>query len=321
MSGQYPISKMNAGKAKRLGNSAWQRLVIAGGLIAWMAVNFSWAQVLEQKIWPLAGKELWCWIDPITKLAPEQANATFNKAAEEEMTFLDPSFSSTVFFAKNIRLTKGKAGERKKYKDQPEKADDIRIEAEWRTGDMNQYRGWAYRFIALDSIRSMDLWYVPDLQESFFKVPQGRNWNVNIHAGSLYSLFFRAEDSARNFINAVASTLKQRGMNIIFSRFGLMWENVTPAQAADMGKPNGESVLITKVAIAGPADQAGIRPLDVILEVNGTKVKNFSHFSQLLDGIPPRASASLVLLRRLKDPNLYPEQNAWDTLTVEMEAR
>jgi serine protease Do len=100
-----------------------------------------------------------------------------------------------------------------------------------------------------------------------------------------------------------------------------MWENVTPAQAAELGRPVGESVLVTMVALAGPGDRAGILPLDVIIEVNGVKVKNFSHFSLLLDGMAPGTKASLVLLRRLKTSGQYPEEYAWNPLTVEMEAR
>jgi hypothetical protein len=300
---------------------AWRRLAVGCGLCVWMTANMALAQVAEQKIWPYMGNRLWFWVLPRTDLGPEQVAAAFQKAIDEELAFLDPGFGASVFFAKHIRLTKGKAKERSKYKDQPEKADDLRIETEWRTGDMNQYRGSSYCFIALNSIRSLDLHYLPDPRENFPKAPQGRNWNVNILTGPLYNFFFATEDSARNFINAVASLLKQRGIALTFSRFGLMWENMTPVQAADMGRTVGESVLITMVAIAGPADRAGIRPLDAVLEVNGTKVKNFSHFSLLLDGIAPGAKASLLLLRRLKAPDQYPEQNAWNTLTAELEAR
>lgn len=318
---QYRLPDGNAGKTKRSGNAAWRRLAVACGLCAWMTANIALAQVAEQKIWPYMGNRLWFWVLPKTDLVPEQVDAVFQKAIAEELAFLDPGFGASVFFAKHIRLTKGKAKERSKYKDQPEKADDMRIETEWRTGDMNQYRGSSYCFIALNSIRSLDLHYLPNPRENFPKAPEDRNWNVNMLAGSLYNFFFRTEDSARNFINAVASLLKQRDMSIKFSKFGLMWENVTPAQAADMGKPVGDSVLVTMVAIAGPADRAGIRPLDAVLEVNGAKVKNFSHFSLLLDGISSGTKASLVLLRRLKAPDMYPEQNVWNTLTVEMEAR
>jgi hypothetical protein len=311
----------NAGKTGRCGNAAWRRLAIAFGLCVGLTAGLLPAQVAEQNVWPRTGNGLWYWIVPKMDLVPEQVDAAFEKAIAEEMAFLDPGFGVTVFFAKHIRVTKGKSKDRKKYPDRPEKADDIRIETEWQNGYLNQYRGFSYRFIALDSIRSLDLHYLPNPRERFSKVPEGRNWNVNILAGSLYHLFFATEDTARNFINAVASLLKQRGMGVTFSRFGLMWENVTPAQAAELGRPVGESVLVTMVALAGPGDRAGILPLDVIIEVNGVKVKNFSHFSLLLDGMAPGTKASLVLLRRLKTSGQYPEEYAWNPLTVEMEAR
>ncbi len=316
---QFPV--IHAGRGEKITKPTWAFMVIAGILCAWMTVDFSWAQVLEQKIWPQPGRGLWYWINPQTGFIPEQINAAFKNAIHEEMAFLDPGFSRTVFFAKDIRITKGKTSERKKYKDQPAKADDIRIETEWRTGYLNQYRGSSFCFIPLNSVRSVDLRFWPDLRTHFPKAPEGLNWNVNMHAGSRYDFFFRTEDSARNFINALASALRQRGIHITFSRFGLMWDNVTPAQAADSGIARAESVLITMVAIAGPADRAGISPLDIVLECNGNKVKNFSHFSLLLDGLSPGSHASLLLLRRLKDPNRYPDQNEWKTLTVEMEPR
>jgi S1-C subfamily serine protease len=96
---------------------------------------------------------------------------------------------------------------------------------------------------------------------------------------------------------------------------------VTPAQATNLGRPIGESVLVTMVAVGGPADRAGIRSLDVVLEVNGAKVKNFSHFSLLLDSLSSGTKASLLLLRRLKTPDVEPGPSAWNTMTVEMEAR
>jgi hypothetical protein len=196
MTKQYRIPDVNAGKARRSGHSAWRCLVIAGGLCAGLAANFALAQIAEPRIWPTSGRGFWYWIDPKTDFAPEQVDAEFKKAIDEGMAFLDPAFEASVFFARHIRLTKGKAKERRKYKDQPEKADDIRIEAEWQTGNMNQYRGSSYCFIALNSIRSLDLHYLPNMRERFPKAPAGRNWNVNILSGSLYNFFFATEDSA-----------------------------------------------------------------------------------------------------------------------------
>jgi len=318
---KYQFADGKAGKNGRPGNAAWRRLAIAGALYAWMTVTVSLAQVAEPQVWPYAGSSLWHWVTPLTDLTPEQIEAVFKKTITEETAFLDSKFGASVFFARKIRITKGKARKRKEYKERPEKADNLRIEAEWQSGYLNQYRGQSYCFIALDSIRSLDLHFLPNPRELFAKAPPGRNWNVNILAGSRFSFFFALEDTARAFINAAASLLEQRGLALRFSRFGLMWENVTPAQAADMGRPVGEGVLVTMVARSGPAGRAGILPLDVILEVDGAKVKNFSHFSLLLDGIAPGSQAALLLLRRLKDPHDYPEPTAWNTLIVEMEAR
>jgi len=139
--------------------------------------------------------------------------------------------------------------------------------------------------------------------------------------GTPYFFLFSLEDSARAFISAVASAVRQRDLALEFSRFGLMWENVTPAQAADMGRANDGGVLVTMVAFGGPGDHAGIRPLDAVLEVNGVAVRNFSHFSLLLEAIPPKSKASLLVLRRLKPPDRFPEPTPWETLTVEVEAR
>ena len=310
-----------AGRRARSGQAAWRRLAIAGALCAWMTVTVCQAQVAEPQVWPYADSSLWHWVTPRTDLSSEQIDAVFRKAVAEELAFLDSKFAASVFFARKLRTTKGKAGKRKGYRERPEKADDLRIEAEWRTGYLNQYRGQSYCYIALDEIRGIDLHYLPNPGRLFAKAPPGRNWNVNILAASRFSFFFALEDTARAFINAMVSLLEQRGLALRFSRFGLMWDNLTFAQTADMGITVGEGVLVTMVARSGPAGRSGILPLDVVLEVNGVRVKNFSHFSLLLDGIAPRTSASLLLLRRLKDPHEYPEATAWNTLTVKMEAR
>ena len=262
-----------AGKAGKAGGRARGRLAMAAALCAWMTVTVCLAQVAEPQVWPYAGSSLWHWVIPRTDLTAEQIAAVFKKAVAEETAFLDSKFGAPVFFAKKFRLTRGKAGKRKEYRERPEKADNLRIKAEWRSGCLNQYRGQSYCFIAMDAVRGVDLHYLPNPSGLFPKAPPGRNWDVNILAASRFSFFFALEDTARAFINAAASLLEQRGLALMFSRFGLMWENLTLAQATDMGRPVGQGVLVTMVARSGPADRAGIRPLDVILEVNGSRVK------------------------------------------------
>jgi hypothetical protein len=274
-----------------------------------------------KSIWPSAGSSQWFWIVPRTDLAPEEIEAVFKRVTAEQTAYLDAKFPVTLFNALKFRLTAGKARKGKEDAGQPGKSGDLRIEAEWRNGYLDQYRGRSYTYIPLDAIRSIDLHFLPLPRERFPKAPLGRNWNVNILAESLYSFFFAMEDTARAFINAVAASVKQRDLPLDFSRFGLMWENVTHAQSVDMGRPDSGGVLVTRVAFGGPADRAGIQPLDAVLEVNGVAVKNFSHFSLLLKGLLPGTKASLLLLRRLRPPERDPEPRHWETLTLELEAR
>lgn len=297
-------------------------LAVAGWLGLWLAASLCPGQEeAPRSIWPQTGGSHWFWVVPRADLSPAEIDTAFKRAVDEGATYVDPAFSATVFLPRKFRLIEGKSKKRKRYPDRPEKADDLRIEAEWQNGYLNQYRGQTYTYIPLDAVRGLDLHFLPRPQERFPKAPPGRNWNVNVLAGSLYSFFFGMEESARLFINAVNSALAQRGLNLGFSRFGLMWENVTVAQAADMGRQPGAGVLVTMVAVGSPGDHAGIRPLDLVLEVNGEKVSNFSHFALLLDGLAPGVKTPLLLLRRLKPPGQGMDSSPWETLAVQLEAR
>ncbi len=306
----------------RQGSGKPRRRVIVAWICLWLWAVVCPAQVEETKgIWPPSGGSQWFWIVPRTDLSPVEIDAVFKRLVDERTAYLDAKFSTTVFFARKAQLRAGKAKKRREYPDRPEKADDLRIAAEWQTGYLNQYRGQSYTTIALDAVRGLSLHFLQRPRERFPKAPEGRQWIVSVLAGTPYTFFFSLEDSARAFISAVASAARRRDLALEFSRFGLMWENVTPAQAADMGRAIDGGVLITMVAFGGPGDHAGIRPLDAILEVNGVAVKNFSHFSLLLEDIPPGSKASLLVLRRLKPPDRFPEPAPWETLTVEVEAR
>lgn len=271
-------------------------------------------------IWPGQRSGQWVWVAPRTDLSAPDVEAAFARMIGEATAYVESRASGIVFFPKKFRLTAGSAKKRKLNKEQPGRADDLRFTCEWQSGYLNQDRGQTYAYIPLDAVRGIDLHYMPRPRERFPKAPEGRNWVVNVFADTLYSFFFSLEDSARLFISALASTLEGHGLKLAFSRTGLMWENISQPQAADIGRA-GEGVLVTLVAAGGPADRAGIRPLDVVLEVNGEGVKNYSHLALLLDQLAPGAKAALKLLRRLKPPDVFPGPCAWETLSVEMEAR
>ena len=168
---QTRLAAGRAGKAGKPRNAAW-RLALAGAFCAWLTVNLCLAQTAEQPVWPYAGSDLWHWVTPRTDLTPGQIDAVFKKTITEETAFLDSKFAASVFFAVKMRTTRGKAGKRKEYGERPEKADNLRIEAEWRTGYLNQYRGRSYCIIALDAVRGVDLHYLPNATALFPKAPR-----------------------------------------------------------------------------------------------------------------------------------------------------
>lgn len=281
---------------------------------------FCQEQAPPPEIWPGQGSGQWVWVAPRTDLSAADVEAAFARMIGEATAYVESRTSGVVFFPKKFRLIEGSAGKRKLYKERPEKADSLRFTCEWQSGYLNQDRGQTYAYIPLDAVRGIDLHYMPRPRERFLKAPEGRNWVVNVFADTLYSFFFSLEDSGRLFISSLASTLERRGLKLSFSRTGLMWENITQAQASDIGRA-AEGVLVTRVAAGSPADRAGVRRLDVVLEVNGEKVKNYSHLTLLLDGLAPGAKAAIRLLRRLKPPDAFPGPCAWEPLGVEMEAR
>ena len=281
---------------------------------------FCQEQAPQPEVWPNQRSGQWVWVAPRTDLSAADVEAAFARMIGEATAYVESRTGGVVFFPRKFRLIEGSARKRKLYKERPEKADSLRFTCEWQSGYLNQDRGQTYAYVPLDAVRGIDLHYMPRPRERFPKAPDGRNWVVNVFADTLYSFFFSLEDTARLFISSLASTLEQRGLKPSFSRSGLMWENITQAQAADIGRP-AEGVLVTLVAAGSPADHAGVRPLDVVLEVNGEKVMNYSHLALLLDKLAPGAKAALRLLRRLKPPDAFPGPCAWEPLGVEMEAR
>jgi serine protease Do len=76
--------------------------------------------------------------------------------------------------------------------------------------------------------------------------------------------------------------------------FGMRIEDLTPALKQRLGF-QGEGALVAEVAPDGPAAPAGIRPGDVVVEVDRKPVKSAAELERALDGSGARA---LLLVRR-----------------------
>jgi len=83
--------------------------------------------------------------------------------------------------------------------------------------------------------------------------------------------------------------------------FGLRAQNVTPEIAEQLGLPEASGVVVSEVQPGSPADEAGLRRGDVIVEVNRREIANLKELrEQLAEG-----DKSVLLLIRRDDSTIY----------------
>ncbi len=81
----------------------------------------------------------------------------------------------------------------------------------------------------------------------------------------------------------------------------LIGQNVDPRTARYLRLPEAEGLLVTEVFKNGPADKAGLRPGDVIMEMSGNAVTDRDKFLSLMRNHQPHAPISLKVWRDGKE--------------------
>lgn len=81
---------------------------------------------------------------------------------------------------------------------------------------------------------------------------------------------------------------------------GIYMTELTDATRKALGLQAGEGVLIEDVVRDQPADKAGLRPGDVILEMDGRKIGSSSRVSRLLDRAEPGDELEVIVWRDAK---------------------
>jgi serine protease Do len=79
---------------------------------------------------------------------------------------------------------------------------------------------------------------------------------------------------------------------------GLVVQDLTPELAKDLGVPSGPGIAVAHVSPGSPADEAGMRPGDVILEVNRRAVKARDEFETILRQQSGESSLLFLVRRR-----------------------
>lgn len=87
---------------------------------------------------------------------------------------------------------------------------------------------------------------------------------------------------------------------LVAERFGMEVEPLSPEAAARFEVPGGEGVLVSDVLLGGPADRAGLRRGDVILEIDRKPVPTVAALSDALRGVAP----GVAVLAYVRHPGL-----------------
>lgn len=82
---------------------------------------------------------------------------------------------------------------------------------------------------------------------------------------------------------------------------GVVLDEVPPEVAKSFGLKHGEGALVTDVAKGGPADRAGIKQGDVIIQFNEKKIRNVDELPPLVRATQAGTEVEVKLLREGKE--------------------
>jgi len=82
--------------------------------------------------------------------------------------------------------------------------------------------------------------------------------------------------------------------------FGAQAGPLTLQKAVELDYPNDGGVLVTGVEKESPAEQAGLKPNDIIVSLNGNETKNFIVFRRQVIGLAPQTQLALKVYREGK---------------------
>ncbi|MBI5787850.1 MAG: Do family serine endopeptidase [Candidatus Schekmanbacteria bacterium] len=85
---------------------------------------------------------------------------------------------------------------------------------------------------------------------------------------------------------------------------GLFVQDLTPQLAQAFKLTFGRGVLVSKVIARGPADLAGLKPGDIILQINGKPLKAKEDYDSKIAGFTAESKITLQLLRDGKEKNI-----------------
>ncbi|HUP92847.1 MAG TPA: DegQ family serine endoprotease [Solimonas sp.] len=106
-----------------------------------------------------------------------------------------------------------------------------------------------------------------------------------------------------NLVKTVMAQLTEFG-SVQRGRIGVNGQDLTPELAKAFGLGSTHGAVVTRVVPKSPADKAGVKPEDVILEANGHTIENFSQLRNMVGLLRVGEKVELKVLRDGKTRNL-----------------
>jgi len=79
--------------------------------------------------------------------------------------------------------------------------------------------------------------------------------------------------------------------------YGMTVQAITAEIAEHLGLEEKNGVIVTEVKAASPADESGIRPQDIIIQVNRTTIENLAEYREAMEKIGESRSVLLLIQR------------------------
>jgi len=106
-----------------------------------------------------------------------------------------------------------------------------------------------------------------------------------------------------NMARTIEEQLKTQG-KVIRGYLGIYGQDVTQDMVELLGLKNKQGVIVANVEAGSPAEKAGIKGHDILLEMNGKKIESYDSFRNDIAVLSPGSRARFLVLRDGKTINI-----------------
>jgi len=99
-----------------------------------------------------------------------------------------------------------------------------------------------------------------------------------------------------DLVRQIQETLREEG-RVVRGYLGVLIQDLTPELARSFRRTSAEGALVGRVMEGSPADQAGLRPGDIILSIGDYRVENSDSLRNHVANLRPGTEANLVVWR------------------------